>query len=121
VAAPNDFDSNAPADQPQRRRHGWSRVLVEGQSMAPALSPGEHLLVRWGAKVAVGDVVVAVRPDRPSLLVVKRAVRAEAGRWWLEGDNAEASDDSRVFGLVRSDEVVGRVVARIYPLPVRRL
>jgi len=89
--------------------------------MIPELAPGDQVLVRWGALIRPGDVVVAQRPDRPDLLVVKRAVRLVGEGWWLEGDNAAASDDSLVFGTVHRKDVLGRVVARIHPRPMQRL
>lgn len=92
------------------------RVAVAGTSMAPALLPGDFLLVRYGARPRPGGVVVARRPDRPGLLVVKRvsgAVGPDA--WWLAGDDPSCSDDSRVFGPVRTADVLARVVARYWP------
>ena len=83
--------------------------------MAPGLRHGDWLLVRWRARVRAGDFVVARRPDRPELLLVKRAVRREPGGWWLEGDNHSASDDSRVFGVVPEALVIGRVLGRYWP------
>lgn len=91
------------------------RVAVQGESMAPRLRDGDWLVVRWRVSVRAGDVVVARRPDRPDLLLIKRAVRREPGGWWLEGDNRNASDDSRLFGVVPDGLVLGRVVARYWP------
>lgn len=98
------------------------RVAVAGDSMAPTLHDGDWLLCRrTGPAYAVraGDVVVVERPDRPGLLLVKRAVRREAGGWWVEGDNAAASDDSRLFGPVPDSLVRARVLARYWPRPAR--
>ncbi|MGH8868899.1 MAG: nickel-type superoxide dismutase maturation protease [Actinomycetes bacterium] len=91
-------------------------MAVSGPSMLPALSPGDWLLVRWGARVRPGDVVVLRRPDRADLLVVKRAVRRLDRGWWVAGDNPGASDDSRTFGVVPVDQVLGRVLCRYWPL-----
>ena len=93
-------------------------VLVQGASMLPALREGDCLLVRPGARVRVGDVVVARFPARPDLLVVKRAVRPVGELWWVEGDNAAATDDSCTYGPAR---VLSRVVLRYWPLPPRRV
>jgi hypothetical protein len=41
-------------------------------------------------------------------------VRPAVGGWWVEGDNALASEDSRKYGVA---EVVGRVVLRYWPRP----
>ncbi|AEV88432.1 phage repressor protein [Actinoplanes sp. SE50] len=91
-------------------------VLVHGPSMAPALRHGDALLVRRGARVRTGDIVVARFRSRPGLLVVKRAVREQAGGWWIEGDNALVQDDSRAYGVA---DLIGRVVFRYYPRPGR--
>lgn len=104
------------------RRWPLLRVVVSGSSMEPTLSDGDWLLCRFLSstdRLEEGDVVVARRPDRPELLVVKRVVRPERGGWWLEGDNAEASDDSRLFGTVPDDCIVARVLVRYLPLPRR--
>lgn len=55
--------------------------------MLPTLRPGDCLLVRYGARVRPGDLVVARPWTRPDLLVVKRAVAAVAGGWRVQSDN----------------------------------
>ena len=61
--------------------------------MLPTLREGDLLLVRHGARVGVGDLVVARFPD--GTLAVKRAAEerrtrtGEAG-WWLLSDNPDA-------------------------------
>jgi len=91
-------------------------VLVNGPSMVPTLHSGDALLVRRGARVREGDVVVARFRARPDLLVVKRAIREEGGGWWIQGDNSLIEDDSRRYGVA---DVIGRVLIRYYPRPGR--
>lgn len=93
-------------------------VLVAGPSMLPALRPGDCLVVRCGARIRPGDLVVARFVTGPRLLVVKRAVRPVEALWWVESDNPAVTDDSRRYGPA---EVVSRVWLRYWPLPVRRL
>lgn len=90
---------------------------VAGDSMRPTLAPGDWLVVRRGARVRPGDIVVARRPDRRGLRLVKRAVKRTDDGWWLEGDNPRASHDSRLFGAVPDALVEGRAVARYWPSP----
>lgn len=90
---------------------------VAGESMLPTLSPDDWLLVRVGGRVRPGDVIVAHRPDRRELRLVKRVTHRESAGWWVEGDNPAYSTDSRVFGPVPDELVVGRVLLRYRPLP----
>jgi phage repressor protein C with HTH and peptisase S24 domain len=86
--------------------------------MLPTLAPGDCLLVRPGAVVRPGDVVVARFPTRPGLLVVKRAVAPVGELWDVRGDNPAVADDSRRYGPA---EVLSRVLLRYWPLPPTRL
>jgi nickel-type superoxide dismutase maturation protease len=90
---------------------------VTGESMLPALRPGDRLLVRTGARVRVGDVVVAGHPDRPDQLIVKRVVHRTENGWWLESDNQRAPgrQDSWDFDAVPDRLIIGRAVMRYRP------
>jgi len=88
--------------------------------MMPLLRPGDLLLVRYGADVRPGALVLARFPD--GILVVKRAVeprtsRSGASAWWLLSDNPEAGVDSRHRGPIPDTEIVAVVRARLWPLP----
>ena len=85
--------------------------------MLPTLRPGDRLLVRAGARVRVGDVVVARHPERPAQLIVKRAVHRTSGGWWLESDNQRAPgrQDSWDFDAVPDRLIIGRAVLRYRP------
>jgi phage repressor protein C with HTH and peptisase S24 domain len=97
-------------------RWPYQRVLVAGPSMVPTLRPGDVVLVRRGARVRPGDVVVGRFRTLPERLVVKRASRPVDGGWELIGDNPAVADDSRRYGPA---VVEGRVVWRYWP-PRRR-
>jgi nickel-type superoxide dismutase maturation protease len=90
-------------------------VVVTGDSMLPTMRPGDCLLVLVGGRIRAGDVVMARRPHT-DLQLVKRAVRREAGGWYVLSDNAVAGlDDSRAFGPLPDAELIGRVLFRYYP------
>lgn len=93
-------------------------VLVQGSSMLPTLREGDCLLVRLGASVRAGDVVVARLRERPELLVVKRAVEEVDGAWLLASDNPAVDGHGLTGGI---GDVEARVLLRYWPLPVRKL
>ena len=99
----------------------WFRVAVTGDSMTPALREGEWWLARRGGRPRVGDVVVVDHPEQDGLLAVKRLIRREPDGWWVEGDNADRSRDSRHFGSIAEERIVGRLLVRYAPLPLRRV
>ena len=89
------------------------RAKVTERSMEPALRPGDCLLIRRTRRIRPGQVVIARHPERPEMLLVKRAARQADGGWWLESDNQAASAvDSRSFGAVPADLISGRVLLR---------
>lgn len=86
---------------------GYTTIAIAGESMLPTMRPGEWWIVRRGARVRSGAVIAFWHPTRLDLLVVKRAVEQREGGWWVLGDNPDRSDDSRSFGVVPADRVVG--------------
>ena len=88
---------------------------VQGESMSPALQPGDWVLARRGRHIQPGDVVLTADPrDRRPL--VKRVSWIVDGEAYLLGDNAEASTDSRVFGSIPAADIRTRVMWRYGPL-----
>ncbi len=90
-------------------------AVVRGPSMTPTLRDGDMVLVRYGAAPRAGALVLARRPDRPEIVMVKRAAGRYRDGWRLLGDNPYGSDDSRVFGLVPAELILGRVLVRLWP------
>jgi nickel-type superoxide dismutase maturation protease len=92
------------------------RYEVEGDSMAPVLHHGERVLVNraayWLRGPRTGDVVVLRDPRAPHRLLIKRIESSADGGYRVLGDNADTSTDSRVFGPVTRDQIVGKVLSR---------
>ena len=93
-------------------------VLVRGPSMLPTLTDGDCLWVRPGARVRPGSVVVARLRERPSLLVVKRAVEPVDGGWLLAPDNPAVVGHGLTGGV---GDVEAVVLLRYRPWPPRRV
>ncbi|MFF9866004.1 nickel-type superoxide dismutase maturation protease [Streptomyces sp. NPDC013953] len=86
---------------------------VTGLSMVPTLRHGDQLLVHYGAELRAGQVAVLRHPLQQDLLIVKRLVERRREGWWVLGDNPDADVvDSRAFGAVPAELVLGRVRAR---------
>ncbi|HET6812122.1 MAG TPA: nickel-type superoxide dismutase maturation protease [Acidimicrobiales bacterium] len=98
---------------------GLRRVLrleVQGDSMTPALRPGDRVLVVRTGRLRPGQVAAVRDPRDRARVVVKRVAGGSAAVGWrVLGDNPARSTDSRVFGPVPADLVVGRVVYRYHP------
>jgi mitochondrial inner membrane protease subunit 1 len=91
-------------------------VSVRGVSMRPTLDPGDRLLAIRGLALHPGDLALVRDPRRPDRTMVKRVTAVgEDSSIEVLGDNAPASTDSRHFGPVPADLVVGRVVYRYLP------
>ncbi|MGW7050731.1 nickel-type superoxide dismutase maturation protease [Streptomyces sp. NPDC054887] len=107
--------------------HGWEPTAmfgvaeVTGPSMVPTLRHRDQLLVHYGGRLRVGDVAVLRHPLQQDLLIVKRLVDRRDAGWWVLGDNPDAEVvDSRAFGVVPADMVLGRVRARYRPIRAGR-
>ncbi|MGW0607581.1 nickel-type superoxide dismutase maturation protease [Streptomyces sp. NPDC002640] len=100
---------------PERALLPFGLAEVTGPSMVPTLHHGDRLVVRYGARVRPGDVVVLRHPFQQDLLVVKRAAERRDGGWWVLGDNAFAGGDSTDYGVVPAELVLARVLLRMRP------
>ena len=100
----------------RRSRARFEVVEVTGPSMVPTLVHGDRLVVRYGALVRPGDVVVFRHPLQQDLLVVKRAAERRPGGWWMLGDNPfNESGDSTDYGAVPEELVLATAVLRLRP------
>jgi len=86
--------------------------------MEPNLIEGDRLLIVPLAhrRVEPGMILAVRRPEYRKHILVKRCGSVgHDGSVELVGDNPSASTDSRQFGRVMSDAVLGRVVYRYGP------
>lgn len=93
------------------------RFKVVGESMLPLLKEGEEILINPQAysksEPKVNDVVIINHPHKTQLTIVKRVVEvALDGSYFLIGDNPKASTDSRHWGGVSRNQIIGKVTNR---------
>lgn len=67
----------------------------------------QEYVIRWG-QPKTGDVVVFYTPSGD--LAIKRCIDAAEGNFIAAGDNSSLSYDSRNYGPVPSDNIVGKVL-----------
>jgi nickel-type superoxide dismutase maturation protease len=83
--------------------------------MLPTLEPGDHVLVRRTRRVSAGELVVFADSGAARRLIVKRVVAEHQDGFEVVGDNAGASRDSKDFGLVGRERVLGVAWYRYAP------
>lgn len=81
---------------------------VQGHSMLPVLPPGTLVWgYRWFLRLQSQKVVIAEHGGRE---IIKRIESVQPAGVFLLGDHAEASTDSRQYGVIPRDQVKAVVV-----------
>lgn len=87
-----------------------SRIKVIGRSMEPAFKHNQIVITSsipfFFRKPRIGDVVVLLHKR----YIIKRIAKVEENRIFVTGDNRKESTDSRDFGWITKEEVVGKVI-----------
>jgi signal peptidase I len=100
----------------------FGRVVVEGTSMQPTYNPKDWLLIRYRIfdkhlSLIEGDVVVIERELQPGIFYIKRISEIQKKdssqeSYFVLSDN-DSGTDSRTWGYLSKDELVGKVITRI--------
>ena len=88
------------------------RFRVEDVSMEPTLKAGDYVMINKLSylfrKPSKGDIVVFKHPNAGSFLIKRIAEFKDSG-YFVLGDNREFSTDSRHFGAIARNLIVGKV------------
>ncbi|NJN83665.1 MAG: nickel-type superoxide dismutase maturation protease [Caldilineaceae bacterium] len=92
-------------------------MRVTGASMLPTLRAGDEVFVDPRAYrhrlPQPGEIVVAWHPYQSDLKLIKRVATITAdGDCFLASDNPAEGSDSRAFGAVPSQRLIGKVTSR---------
>ena len=90
------------------------RFRIEDRSMEPALKAGDYVLVNKLTYIfsnpRKGDVVVLKHPKEKNKFLIKRiSVVTNSSEYHVVGDNKNFSQDSRHFGAVKKELIIGKV------------
>lgn len=87
------------------------RARVAGESMTPSIAHNSivfaHPYFFW-ENIRAEDIVLALDP-RDKRRIVKRVGKVTQDGYFIEGDNKNASTDSRHFGKVARKDIMGKV------------
>lgn len=90
-----------------------SRFRVVGHSMEPTILSDHVVLVSSLPFLfflpRVGDLVMC-KAGLSDKIFVKRITKQKGGKYFLEGDNAHDSIDSRQLGWIQKEQILGKVV-----------
>ena len=88
-------------------------LRVVGNSMEDTISEGDLITFKKinpkNFELEVGDIVVASHPKIKSKLIIKRIYQIHQNKFDLRGDNSLSSTDSREWGVIELDLIVGKV------------
>lgn len=76
--------------------------------MYPTLKPDKNVLVLcWFYKLKTRDLVVFKKDNKA---IIKRIQKLDGYRIFVVGDNTKESTDSRHFGWIDQDKIIGKVI-----------
>lgn len=76
--------------------------------MLPTLKPGQEVLVWcWFLNPQEGDIV-AIKVNGKKM--IKRIQSCNGRSIFVIGDNKERSSDSRKFGWIKKDQIIGKII-----------
>lgn len=75
--------------------------------MMPTIEPGRLLVVTRNSKIKKGNIVIAKVGERE---IVKRVSDVKSSKVYILGDNPIGSTDSRDFGWLSEDQIIGKIV-----------
>lgn len=85
------------------------RFTVFGDSMLPTLKRGQDVLVWcWFYTPKIGDIV-AIKVQGKEMIKRVRQMSSDRGTFVL-GDNEKISTDSRKFGPIKKEQIIGKVI-----------
>ena len=88
-----------------------SKFKISGHSMEPTIKDRQRVLISkipyFFSEPSVEEIVAFKKNQK---VFVKRIVKRKGDKYFLEGDNSKDSLDSRSFGFVSKNDILGKVI-----------
>ena len=92
-----------------------TRFKIVGHSMEPQIKNGSEVLVSnipyWFQKPRLSDIVAFT--DSNNKILVKRIIKVTESAYFVQGDNKKDSLDSRSFGSILKNQIIGKVLYKL--------
>ena len=91
------------------------RLKIIGHSMQPQIKNGESVLISsipYLFKTPQINDIVAFKDNNEKTLI-KRIKKIQNGKYFVEGDNKNDSLDSRKFGSISRNKIIGEVIFKL--------
>lgn len=89
-----------------------SKFKISGHSMEPTFKNGDKILATYFFYLfkspQINDIVVF--KDQENKIFVKRIIDVKNNRYIVLGDNKKDSLDSRNFGEIQRDQILGKLI-----------
>ncbi len=93
-------------------------LKVKGDSMYPTISEGSIVFVSFikylFTNPKVGDIIVVKTNKFNNIPILKRVSDIKNNEYYILGDNLNDSLDSRKFGYIRKQDIVGKVLFSLF-------
>jgi phage repressor protein C with HTH and peptisase S24 domain len=90
------------------------KFKIVGHSMEPQIKNGESVLVSCISYLfktpRVNDIVAFARGNQ---VLIKRVVSIQNGKYFVEGYNKKDSLDSRKFGAIVKNKIIGKMIIKL--------
>jgi nickel-type superoxide dismutase maturation protease len=92
-----------------------ARFKIIGHSMQPQIQNGQYVLLSdipyLFKKPKINDIVAL--KDNKGRVLIKRITKIQGENYFVEGDNKNDSLDSRKFGFISRDKIIGEIIFKL--------